>query len=168
MDTLLNPDKGLIIWTIITFLSLVFLLKKFAWGPLLAAVEERESAMRRERELAEKARREAEDIQRRLDGRLAAIEAEAKERLAQAGREGEAARERIRAQAEEDARKLVEKTRGQLEEDKRRLVGELRREVAELSAQAAERLMKKTVDSGVRKTVLDQFFADMDQKKANG
>lgn len=163
MDTLLNPDIGLLIWTIISFLILVGLLKRFAWGPLLSAVEAREAAMREERERAERARREAEEIQRRLEERLAGAQAEAKEVLAQAGRDGEALRARLRQDAESESKAMLDRTRTQLEEDKRRLVAELRREVADLSVQAAERLMSKSVDKGVQKSVLDQFFGELDK-----
>ena len=50
MDKLLNPDTGLMIWVIVTFLSLVAILKLFAWGPLLGAIEAREGRIRADRE----------------------------------------------------------------------------------------------------------------------
>ena len=71
MDTLLNPDTGLVIWTVVTFLCLVFLLKKFAWGPLVGAIEEREAKLRADREGAEAARRQAEGIRAELEQRIA-------------------------------------------------------------------------------------------------
>ena len=166
MDTLLNPDKGLIIWTIISFLVLVAILKTFAWGPLLHAIEEREAAMRREREQAEKARQEAERIQQEMAAQLAGIEAKAKELLSQAGKEGEVLRAKLKATAEEEVKALTEKTRAQLEEEKRRLVGELRKEVASLSVLAAERLIHKSIDAGVQKSVMDEFIKDLSSKDA--
>jgi len=168
MDALLSPDPGLYIWTIVSFLVLVGLLKAFAWGPLLRAVEEREHAMRRERELAEAARQEAEDIRRRLSEKLDGAAAQAEEILSQAGREGSALRERLKKEAEEDSRRLLEKSREQLSEEKARLVLELRREVAALSVQAAERLLKKSVDARVKEETLAQFLREMDSRGAKG
>ena len=165
MDALLNPDKGLILWTIMSFLILVGLLKAFAWGPLLHAIEEREAKMREERGRAEKARSEAERIQGELEARLARAADEARAVLAQAGKDAEALRATLKTSAEAEAKALLDKARAQLDEDKRRIVGELRQEVASLSVLAAERLVKKSVDQGVQKAVLDQFFGELAQGK---
>lgn len=165
MDALLNPDTGLIIWTIMSFLILVGLLKAFAWGPLLHSIEAREAKMREERERAEKARSEAERIQGELEARLAKAADEARSVLAQAGKDGEALRATLKTSAEAEAKALLEKARAQLDEDRRRIVAELRHEVAALSVLAAERLVKKSVDQGVQKAVLDQFFGELAEKK---
>lgn len=165
MDALLNPDKGLIIWTIMSFLILVGLLKAFAWGPLLHSIEEREAKMREERGRAEKARSEAERIQKELEARLGQAADEARAVLAQAGKDGETLRATLKVQAEAEAKALLEKARAQLDEDRRRIVGELRQEVASLSVLAAERLVKKSVDQGVQKAVLDQFFGELAEGK---
>jgi len=161
MDTLLDPDSGLIIWTIASFLILVFLLKSVAWKPLLAAVEAREKRLRDEREAAEKARTEAEKIQKELETRMNEAQAEAKKLISKAGADGEALRARLKKEAQDDAKNIIEKTRTQLGEEKRRLIGELRSEVATLSVKAAEKLMGKSVDAGVQKNVLNQFFDDL-------
>ncbi len=163
MEKLLQPDTGLMIWTIVTFLIMVFLLKTFAWGPLLHSVEERERRLKEDREAAEKARSEAQKIQADLEAKLNALDAKSREVLAQAQKDAEALRAKPSAEAKEEAARLMEKTRAGLEEEKRRLVGELRQEVAKFSVQAAEKLVRKTVDAGVRKSVLDQFFVDLDK-----
>ena len=163
MEKLLQPDTGLMIWTIVTFLIMVFLLKTFAWGPLLHAVEERERRLKEDREAAEKARAEAQKIQADLEAKLNGLDAKSREVLAQAQKDAEALRARHSAEAKEQAARLMETTRAGLEEEKRRLVGELRQEVAAFSVQAAEKLVRKTVDAGVRKSVLDQFFQDIDK-----
>lgn len=165
MDKLLNPDTGLIIWTIITFLALVFILKKTAWGPLLKALEEREARMKADLDGAQAARAAAEKIKQELDAQMAGLEARGKESLAQAAKEGELLRARLKAAAEDDAKKIREKTLGELADEKLRLVRELRREVADLSVLAAEKLMRKSIDSGVQKDVLEDFFTDLDKQK---
>lgn len=162
MGTLLSPDLGLAIWTILSFLILVGLLRAVAWKPLLGAIEARETRLREERERAEAARAEAEAIQNRLEERLARADAEAAERIAKAGKEGEALRQSLKADAEREARALMDKTKAQLAEEQRRLIGELRREVASLSILAAERLVRKSVDAGVQKTVLADFFQELE------
>src|SRR5437879_86775 len=103
MDRLLNPDTGLVIWTIVTFLALVFILKQFAWGPLLGAIEEREARLKQDKEAAENARVQAEKIKGELEAQMAGIQAKSRELLTQAAKEGDALRARLKAAAEADA-----------------------------------------------------------------
>ena len=166
MDKLLNPDTGLMIWVIVTFLCLVAILKLFAWGPLLGAIEAREGRIKADREAAEKARAEAERIQKELEAQMAGVLSKSKELLAAATKDGEALRAKLKGEAEADAQAIKDKTMADLASEKNRLVGELRKETAELAVKAAEKLMRKTVDAGVQKTVLDGFFKDLDASKA--
>lgn len=165
MDKLLNPDTGLIVWTIITFLCLVFIMKKLAWGPLLHAIDERESRLKAEREGAESARKEAERIKNELDAQMNSLNAKTRELLAQAQKDADALRAQLKAAAESDSAKIREKTMQELADEKERLVRDLRKEVAGLSVIAAERLMRKSVDENVQKTVLEGFYKDLESKK---
>jgi|SRR5579883_400472 len=167
MDRLLNPDTGLIIWTIVTFLALVFVMKKIAWGPILEAIEEREKKMKAELEGAQSARSEAEKIRAELEKKVADLHTMQREMLAQATKDGEALRAKLKADAEADAHNIRQKTMAELSEEKDRLTRELRKEVAGLSVMAAERLMRKSVDDGVQKSVLEGFFKDLEGKRAN-
>ena len=165
MDKLLNPDSGLIIWTVVTFLSLVFALKKLAWGPLIEAIEEREAKMKAERAAAESARAASERIKAELEAELAGLEARGREMLARARREGEALRASAEAQAEASARRMKEKTLAELAEEKERLVGELRASVAELSLLAAEKLLRRSVGEADQKAALEALFSDLDRQQ---
>ncbi|MBI3288677.1 MAG: F0F1 ATP synthase subunit B [Elusimicrobia bacterium] len=166
MDKLLNPDTGLMIWTIVTFFSLVAILKMFAWGPLLKAIDDREARLKADREAAEKARCEAERIQKELEAQMSGVQAKSKELLAAAAKDGEALRAKLKAEAEADAQAIKIKTAGELAAEKDRLVSDLRKEVAQLSVLAAEKLLRKSVDDGVQKSVLEGFFKDLDASKA--
>ena len=167
MDKLLNPDTGLIVWTIVTFLCLVFIMKKLAWGPLLHAIDEREARLKAEREGAENARKEAERIKNELDAQMNTLNAKSRDMLAQAQKEAEALRASLKAAAEADSAKIREKTMQELADEKERLVRDLRKEVAGLSVLAAERLMRKSVDDNVQKTVLEGFYKELESKKVS-
>lgn len=168
MGAMLSPDTGLVIWTIVTFLALVLILKLVAWGPLIKAIEDREERLRAERESAEKARAEAERIKSELDAQMQGLQAKSREMLAQAAKEAEALRAQLKAAAEADSAGIKQKTLKELAEEKERLVRALRSEVASLSVMAAEKLLRRTVDDGVQKTVLESFFKDLEtQKKGN-
>ncbi|MCX5797232.1 MAG: F0F1 ATP synthase subunit B [Elusimicrobia bacterium] len=161
MDKLVTPDPGLMFWTIVTFLALVALLKRFAWGPLLSAIEEREVHLKAQAAAAKEARDEAERIKNEVAAALAESRAGRQEVLDRAAKDGEALLAKFRTAAEDETRKLREKTAAELGREKDRLVGELRREVADLSVLAAEKLLRRSVDPGVEKAVLDDFFKDI-------
>lgn len=167
MDKLLSPDYGLMIWTIITFLLLVFCLKKLCWGPLISAIEEREHRIKSDLDESKKAREDSERIKRDLEGQLADASQKGRDMLAQAMKEAELLRSQLKTTAETEAQKIREKTLQELADEKERLVRELRKEVAGLSVLAAERLMRKTVDDGVQKTVLEGFFKDLEHQKVS-
>ncbi len=164
MDKILNPDTGLMFWTIITFLCLVFLLGKFAWGPLLSAIEEREKRMKDDLEGAKKAREDADNIRKDVEAKLAGVAVKTKEILDQATRDAETLRARLKGEAEADAGKIRDKTMAELGEEKQKLVRELRKEVAGLSMLAAERLVRKSIDDNVQKSVMESFFADIEKE----
>jgi F-type H+-transporting ATPase subunit b len=163
MDKLVTPDPGLMFWTIVTFLALVWLLKRFAWGPLLAAIAEREAGLRAQGAAAQKARDEAEGIKGELAAHLAEAKAHRQEVLDRAAKDGEAVLAQFKSAAEEESRKLREKTAAELGREKDRLIVELRREVADLSVTAAERLLRRSVDPSVEKAVLDDFLKEIDK-----
>jgi F-type H+-transporting ATPase subunit b len=161
MDKLVSPDPGLMFWTIVTFLALVALLKRFAWGPLLAAIAEREARLKAEAAAAKQARDDSERIKAELAAHLAEAQARRQEVLDRAAKDGEALLAQFKAAAEDESRRLREKTAAELGREKERLVGELRREVADLSVAAAERLLRRSVDPAVEKAVLDEFLKDI-------
>jgi F-type H+-transporting ATPase subunit b len=148
-------------WTIVTFLALVAILKRYAWGPLLTAIAEREARLKADAAAAQAARDEAQRIKDELAAQLDAIEARRQEVLARAAKDGEAVLAKFKSSAEEESRKLREKTLAELDREKERLVAELRREVAALSVLAAEKLLRRSVDPAVEKAVLEDFLKDI-------
>ncbi|MDD5655924.1 MAG: F0F1 ATP synthase subunit B [Elusimicrobia bacterium] len=167
MDKLLTPDAGLMFWTVVTFLLLAALLRRYAWGPLLAVIAEREERLKAEAAAARLAREEAQRIQAELAAQLAQAAARREEVLARAAQDGEAVLTRFKSEAERQARELRDKTAAELAREKERLVRELRLEVAGLSVQAAEKLLRRSVDPAVEKQVLDDFLGDLERKASS-
>jgi len=166
MEKLFSPDVGLMVWTVATFLVLLAFLSKFGWPALIQSIDEREKHLREEREAAERARKEAQRIQADLDAKLAGLEAKSQDVLAKAMKEAEALRAKHSAEAQEEAKRLLDRARAEMDEERRRLVVSLRAEVASLAVTAAEKLVHKTIDEGVRKSTLDMFFKDLEKDKA--
>ena len=161
METLLKPDLGLMIWTIVTFSIMVAILKKVAWGPLLKVLEEREEKIRQDVEAAEKNRAQMEQFKADYERQLGEIETRAKSLLAQAEKKGLENREAILKDAQDQARKIQEKTRQELEIEKEKISRELRCELGELSVKIAEKIVRKTIDKKVQEDALQDFLKNL-------
>lgn len=166
MDKLFTPEVGLMIWTALTFALLLLILGRFGWRPLIDSIKARERYLAEEREAAENARKEARRIQEDIEAQLAAMDGRAQEVLRKAAKEAETLRAKHSAEAQEEAKRLVAKARAEMDEERQRLVVQLRSEVAQLAVTAAEKLVHRTIDDGVRKSAMDQFFKDIEKEKA--
>src|SRR4051812_25497910 len=118
MENLLKPDLGLMIWTVVTFLVMVLILKKIAWGPLIRSLDEREEKIKGDLAAAEKHRAEMEKLKLDYEKQLGGIESRARALLEEAELKGTQSREAILKEAEAQAKKLQEKTRQELEREK--------------------------------------------------
>ena len=118
MQDLLKVDYGVLALTICNFLLLVFLLKKFAWGPIIGALEKREAQVRADKETARTARENAEQLQQELSARLSKIADEASQKMAQAVKLGQAQKEEILAQTKEQCARMLAQAQTQIEAEK--------------------------------------------------
>src|SRR5688572_16898857 len=107
MNPLVQPDPGLFIWTILTFLVLVALLARFAWRPLLQALEQRQETIARALEEAQRARHELERIQRESAQMMASARAEAESLVARSRSDAELLREELKQKARTEAAGIV-------------------------------------------------------------
>ncbi len=156
---LLDPHVGLIIWTIITFLVVLLVLKKFAWPHLLAALDEREQRISDAIAAAEQARQEAEEVLREHRQKLAAADEEARQVVAEAREAGANVRQTIVSQAREEAERMLDQARTSIESEKRAAIAELRRETANLAVQAAGALIDANLDDEKNRGLVDDFIA---------
>ncbi len=167
MENLLNPDKGLIIWTIISFFALVLLLSKVAWKPLLAALKEREDGIRKAIDDATHARQSADALKAQYEQELVKAQGKAAQMVAQAQVEAQKLREQMLKDTEAEARRLTEQTKRQLEEEKSKLSRELRQEVAGLSVRVAEKLLRHTVNAKEQEHLVAGFLKDLEKEPLN-
>ena len=144
---LVTPDLGLLFWTGLVFLCLLFLLVKFAWKPILNSLEERESGIENALAAAENARKEMQNLQ--ADNEKLIKEARA-ERDAMM-KEAREIRDKMIADAKEDAKEvtsgLIEKAQASIEHEKQSALAEIKKNVAELSIGIAESVIKKELSS---------------------
>jgi len=160
---LIQPQFGTIFWTVVTFLILAFLLGKFAWKPLLAAVETRETGIR---DAIDGAKRDREEAQRLLDEHKAMLNLARKER-ADAVEAGRRDAERLKAEILDEARKqreqLMKQAEGQIEAGLRQARAELKSEAADLAIQAAGKLLGRNLDDQTQRRIVEDYLADLER-----
>lgn len=162
----MNPHVGLIIWTIITFLVVLFVLKATVWKPLLAALDTREKRIADALESAEKAREEGLAALSAHQEKLEEAEEEARQIIAAAREEAEKVHREILDKARAEARQTVEQARRSIEIDKQAALTELRAEVADLAVQAAGALVEANLDDEKNRKLVDDLIEGIPQGPA--
>jgi len=144
---MLDLYPGLMIWTIVSFLILLFILKKAAWTPIVKALEEREKGIKDDIESARSAREEAEKSMDDYRKKLAEAQTEAQKVVEKARHDAERVGEELKAKYKADADSQLEKARKQIELEKQAAINEIRGEIATLAITAAEKIITKNLNS---------------------
>jgi len=158
---LVQLDPGVIIWTALTFALLLLMLRAFAWKPILKALDAREETIRLSIERAENAKSEAERLLEENRKNLSKAEEQAQQLIKDARDLGEKVRLETVTKAHEDANRLLDKAREEIERDKQQAISQLHGLVAELAVQAAEKILKESIDSTKQKKVVENFLSSM-------
>jgi len=158
---LLAPQTGTIIWTIITFVVLLVVLRLVAWKPVLGLLEEREKAIRGSLEDAKKAREEAEkylaesrEALKKARGEMAGI-------IEKGQRESERLRQELMEKAQRDANEARKRGLEEIERQKRAAVAELRAAAVDLAIGAAGRIVASSLDEKTQRKLASDFISDV-------
>lgn len=160
----LNP--GLTLWTAITFLILILVLARVAWGPIVRMLDERERTIR---DAVDQARKERAEAERLLAEQKAALQAAQREAAALAQRakaEAEALRQELTGRARKEADDLVASARAQIQEEKAKAVADLRGQVADMAIEAARRLIPQAVDENTHRALVEEYIRQLPGAKA--
>ncbi len=160
----LNP--GLTLWTAITFLFLLVVLSRFAWGPIVAMLKERERTIRDAIEAAKKERAEAERLLASQKESLAKAQRDAADLARRNQQEVEALRQELTAKARKEADQLVADARRQIAEEITKAKSELKAQVADLAIDAAGRLVKANLDDKAQRALVEEYIAQLPANRA--
>ena len=155
----LNP--GLTLWTAITFILLIFVLGKYAFGPIVKMLDERESTIRGAIDEAKRERAEAEKLLAQQKDALLQAQREAAEIAKRNAQEMEVYRAQLTALAKKESETLVANARKQIGEEKTKAVAELRAEVADLAVAAAARIVKSSLDEKTQRQLVEDYIKDL-------
>lgn len=155
---LITPSSGLIFWQLLSFLGLLFILIKFAWKPMLAALDERESSIENALKAAETARNEMANLKAENEKLLADARSERDTILKKA----QDASVRMIEEAKEDAVKtgaqMIENAKIVIETEKKAALADVKAQVAELSLDITEKLLRKNLSDDKSQKELVQGF----------
>lgn len=164
MEGLLSPDVGVLVLTILNFALLVFLLAKFAWKPIIGALEKREEQVRTNKETAQQARLDAQRLKAELDEKLAHISEEAAQKMAQAIKIGETQKDQLLSEAKAQAESLINQAREQITAEKNKALKEVQNQIAQLSVLAASRVIEQEISSSSAQRAVEEVLQEVKTK----
>jgi len=156
---LLSPNTGLMFWTLLIFIVLFFILQRFAFKPLTAAVEARERALE---EAIQGAQRDREEAARHLQDQIKALEAaraEAQRVIADGRTTGEKLRAEMLEQTKQQQHELLERARVEIDNERLRAIADLRREAVDLALAGASRVIERNLDDQTNRKLVESFLS---------
>ena len=157
----LGIDFKLVLVMLVGFLLLVFILSKFAFGPILSLLDNRQKSIQANIDEAQDRRNEMVNLQRDYEGRLAKIEEEARDKIQVAIKEAQVARDEIIAKAKADSEAILVRGREELAIEKQKALIEMRDQVADLAIGAASRVVKTNLDGAGHARLVDDVIANL-------
>jgi F-type H+-transporting ATPase subunit b len=164
-NPLVQPDPGLFIWTILTFLVLVALLAKFAWRPLLEALETRRATIAKSLDDAQKARQELERLQRESAEMLRQARVEAESIVSRSRSDAEALREELKQKSRAEAAAIVKNAEKQIQMETARAIQQIRTETVDLSVAIASKILKRQVSREDHEGLIEETLKQVETRR---
>ena len=160
-DTLFAVDSGLAVWTVLTFLTLLAVLARYAWKPLMAALDAREEGIQGNIDEAKRQREEAEALIAQYREQLADGRRQAQALVAESREAAEQLRRELEAKAREESRVILANARREIERERDAAVETVRREAVEVAIAAASRLLGERLDSERDRKLVTEYIDDL-------
>ena len=161
-NPLIQVNPGLMVWTIVCFLIALFVLKRYAFGPIQKMIDERRDRIRQALAEADNARAEARKLLEEHRALIGQARQEAESIRQEVRSDAEKLRDRAREEVEQDRQRRLEETKRQIEAETQRALGQIRLEVAELTLQATAKVTGKVLDSKDQRRLIDEAIAGLD------
>jgi F-type H+-transporting ATPase subunit b len=160
--SLLHIDLGLMIWTVVSFIVLLYVLGRYAYKPMMFLVERREKQIRESLEEAEEAKRKAEAAASEREEILRKAQDEARKVVDGAKEAAEGQRKRILDETREDAARMMSQAEEEVKRERRQALAELTETVADLATDAAERIIRAELDKAKHLKLVDELIQELE------
>ena len=164
-NALISVTPGLMIWTIVCFLIALFVLKKYAFGPIQKMIDDRREQIRRSIEEADNARKEARELLEEHKALMQEARGQAEQIIAEARKTRESMELRMREETEAERQRRLEETRREIAAETARALEQIRSEVADLTLQATSIVVGKKLDSDRDRELISQAIGSLDFSK---
>lgn len=161
-NPLVQPDPGLFIWTIVTFLVLLALLAKFAWRPLLTALDERSKTIRKALDDAQQAKSELERIGQQSSEILRKARSESEAIISQSRSDAARLREEMRLKARTEAEGIVRAAERQIQLETSRALQQIRHEAGDLSVLIASKIIQRNLTREDNERLIEEALRQME------
>ncbi|MBI2796236.1 MAG: F0F1 ATP synthase subunit B [Gemmatimonadetes bacterium] len=162
---LLAPSGGLMFWTLLIFVALMLILSRYAFKPLLAAVEAREAALEETIAKAKADREAAAALLAEQQAGLAKSRAEAQAMIAEGRSAGEKLRAELLEQGKSQQAEFLERARRDLSNEKDRAIAEIRKEAVELAIKGAARVIERNLDDAGNRQLVESYLATVGTRR---
>ena len=162
---LIKPAPGLMIWTLLTFLIVLYILRRVAFGRIAEMLEARRRAVQTNLEAAEGARDEAQKLLDEYKQQLAAARHEASEIVERAKRTGEEERRRLQVELQAERERGVAAAKSAIAAETRQSLDRIKSEIADLTLQATEAVLRTKLDAGESRRLIDEALSGVDFSK---
>ena len=164
-NPLLRPDPGLFIWTIFTFVVLLTVLAKFAWRPLLAALEQRQDTIRKSLDDAQQAKQELERLNVESRKILTEARVQAEQILSQTRTDASRLRDELKQKAQSEAAGVIKNAERQIEMETSRAIQQIRNEAVDISIAIASKVLERNVTREDNERLIEETFKQIEARR---
>ena len=154
-------DFKQVITQIVGFLIFLWLIRKYAWGPVLETLEARRAKIVGDLAHAEKEKQDAAALKADLDRQLKGIEAQARQKIQEAVSEGQRIAADIKSDAQNQARARLERAEADIQTERMKAEKTLQEDVAKMAVLGAEKILKKKLDETEQRRLIAEYVADV-------
>ena len=159
--SLVQPDPGLIIWTIVTFLVLLFILKKFAWKPILASLQKREDTISQALQRAEDAKLGAEKVLKENQEKLALAESQSQKIINDGKLMSEKLKNDMINETKAMSERMINQAKQEIQKSRDQAIYTLKSEISGLAIQIASKLISENLDEKIDRKAVDKFIDNL-------
>lgn len=158
---LLDVNPGVIIWTVITFVILLIILRSVAWKPILNSLNERTTFISDSLEKAENARKEAERLFEENKANLAKADEEAQKVIDQGREYAEKLKSQIIEDSKTEAKKIIDAATVEIESKNQEAMANLKEQIVDIAVSAAEKIIRENLDKEKQKAIVDKYIEEL-------
>ena len=162
--TLLDVSTGLVFWSAITFLLLLFLMKKYLWGPLIENLDRRETMINDAVKKAEETQQKSEEALKDYNKKLAEAREEVRQIVAAGKESAEKAKADILVEAGKKSASLLEKAKKEIAAERSDAINQIKQVVVDISISAAEKMLKRNLNADDQIKLIEETMQGMEKK----